>query len=198
MSFREHLVAPDVAETEEIMNNEDRKQDENEANEVPMDTDDNLDEQCNQQHMNKTNVNTEEENETTPITGNFELGDSASKDPEKEVSDFTTNEKEVSDSVNKEKGVSDSVPKEKEVSDSVPKEKEVNDSVPKEEEVFEEPMNLDGMDNGNVRNDDIIIMTVHWIVFSYKESRNNNPIYGCMLPNLSPNLQSVYNNNVAS
>ena len=41
------------------------------------------------------------------------------------------------------------------------------------------------------------------VVSSYKESRNNKPIYGYMLPNLSlsPNLhnvQSVYNNNVAS
>ena len=39
------------------------------------------------------------------------------------------------------------------------------------------------------------------VVSSYKESRNNKPMYGYMLPNLSPNLykvQSVYNNNVAS
>ena len=43
-----------------------------------------------------------------------------------------------------------------------------------------------------------------WVVSSYKESRNNMSMYGCMLPNLnpipSPNLyqvQSVYNNNVA-
>ena len=40
------------------------------------------------------------------------------------------------------------------------------------------------------------------VVSSYKESRNNMPIYGCMLPNLSPSpnlykVQSVYNNNVA-
>ena len=41
------------------------------------------------------------------------------------------------------------------------------------------------------------------VVSSYKESRNNMPIYSYMLPNLipSPNLykvQSVYNNKVAS
>ena len=41
------------------------------------------------------------------------------------------------------------------------------------------------------------------VVSSYKESRNNKPIYGYMLPNLSPSpnlykVQSVYNNNVAS
>ena len=40
------------------------------------------------------------------------------------------------------------------------------------------------------------------VVSSYKESRNNKPIYGSMLPNLSPSpnlykVQSVYNNNVA-
>ena len=39
-------------------------------------------------------------------------------------------------------------------------------------------------------------------VSSYKESRSNKPIYGYMLPNMSPspntyNVQSVYNNNVA-
>ena len=41
------------------------------------------------------------------------------------------------------------------------------------------------------------------IVSTYKESRNNKPMYGYMLPNLSPSpnlykVQSVYNNNVAS
>ena len=39
------------------------------------------------------------------------------------------------------------------------------------------------------------------VVSSYTESRNYKPIYGYMLPNLSPNLykiQSVYNNNVTS
>ena len=41
------------------------------------------------------------------------------------------------------------------------------------------------------------------VVSSYKESRNNKPIYGYMLPYLSPSpnlykVQSVYNNNVAS
>ena len=41
------------------------------------------------------------------------------------------------------------------------------------------------------------------VVSSYKESRNNKPIYGYMLPNLSPSpnlykVESVYNNNVAS
>ena len=41
------------------------------------------------------------------------------------------------------------------------------------------------------------------VVSSYKESRNNKPVYGYMLPNLSPSpnlykVQSVYNNNVAS
>ena len=40
-------------------------------------------------------------------------------------------------------------------------------------------------------------------VSSYKESCNNKPMYGYMLPNLSPSpnlykVQSVYNNNVAS
>ena len=40
------------------------------------------------------------------------------------------------------------------------------------------------------------------VVSSYKESCNNKPIYGYMLPNLSPSpnlykVQSVYNNNVA-
>ena len=40
------------------------------------------------------------------------------------------------------------------------------------------------------------------VVSSYKESRNNMPIYGYMLPNLSPSsitlyqVQSVHNNNV--
>ena len=42
-----------------------------------------------------------------------------------------------------------------------------------------------------------------WVVSSYKESCNNKPMYGYMLPNLSPSpnlykVQSVYNNNVAS
>ena len=42
-----------------------------------------------------------------------------------------------------------------------------------------------------------LIKTV--VVSSYKESRNNKPIYGYMLPNLSPSpnlykVQSVYNN----
>ena len=41
------------------------------------------------------------------------------------------------------------------------------------------------------------------VVSLYKESRNNKPTYGYMLPNLSPNpnlykVQSVYKNNVAS
>ena len=41
------------------------------------------------------------------------------------------------------------------------------------------------------------------VVSSYKESCNNKPMYGYMLPNLSPSpnlykVQSVYNNNVAS
>ena len=41
------------------------------------------------------------------------------------------------------------------------------------------------------------------VVSSYKESRNDKPMYGSMLPNLSPSpnlykVQSVYNNNVAS
>ena len=43
------------------------------------------------------------------------------------------------------------------------------------------------------------------VVFSYKESCNNKPMYGykIMSPNLSPSpnlykVQSVYNNNVAS
>ena len=45
--------------------------------------------------------------------------------------------------------------------------------------------------------------TMRCVVSSYKESRNNKPIYGYMLPNLSPSpnlykVQSVYNNNVAS
>ena len=42
---------------------------------------------------------------------------------------------------------------------------------------------------------------VAMVVSSYKESRNNKPMYmyGYMLPNLSPSpkVQSVYNNNVA-
>ena len=121
---------------EETMNNEERKQDKNEANEEPMETEDgndNLDKQCNQQHMNKTNVNTDEEYE-----------------------------RELSDSANNKKKASDSVTKEKEESNSVIKEEEVTD--------FEEPMNQDeGMNYGNVRNDDIIIMTIHWVVSSYKE-----------------------------
>ena len=41
------------------------------------------------------------------------------------------------------------------------------------------------------------------VVSSYKESCNNKPMYGYILPNLSPSpnlykVQSVYNNNVAS
>ena len=41
------------------------------------------------------------------------------------------------------------------------------------------------------------------VVSSYEESCNNKPMYGYMLPNLSPSpnlykVQSVYNNNVAS
>ena len=45
--------------------------------------------------------------------------------------------------------------------------------------------------------------TLHKVVSSYKESCNNKPMYGYMLPNLSPSpnlykVQSVYNNNVAS
>ena len=41
------------------------------------------------------------------------------------------------------------------------------------------------------------------VVSLYKESSNNKPTYGYMLPNLSPSpnlykVQSVYNNNVAS
>ena len=45
--------------------------------------------------------------------------------------------------------------------------------------------------------------TPFWVFSSYKESRNNMPIYGYMLSNLSPSpnlykVQSVYNNNVAS
>ena len=35
-----------------------------------------------------------------------------------------------------------------------------------------------------------------WVVSSYKESRNNMPIYGYNL-SPSPKVQSVYNNNVA-
>ena len=49
----------------------------------------------------------------------------------------------------------------------------------------------------------LIIYVPLQVVSSYKESRNNKPVYGYMLPNLSlsPNLykvQSVYNNNVTS
>ena len=48
-----------------------------------------------------------------------------------------------------------------------------------------------------------IIINIIWVVSSYKESRNNKPMYGYMSPNLSPSpnlykVQSVYNNNVAS
>ena len=53
---------------------------------------------------------------------------------------------------------------------------------------------------------DLLVYVFHrikGIVSSYKESCNNKPIYGYMLPNLSPSpnlykVQSVYNNNVAS
>ena len=49
----------------------------------------------------------------------------------------------------------------------------------------------------------IVITEGKRVVSSYKESRNNKPMYGYMLPNLSPSpnlykVQSVYNNNVAS
>ena len=49
----------------------------------------------------------------------------------------------------------------------------------------------------------IIIHTHYLVVSSYKESCNNKPMYGYMLPNLSPSpnlykVQSIYNNNVAS
>ena len=45
--------------------------------------------------------------------------------------------------------------------------------------------------------------SVKVVVSSYKESHNDKPMYGYMLPNLSPSpnlykIQSVYNNNVAS
>ena len=49
----------------------------------------------------------------------------------------------------------------------------------------------------------IVITEGKRVVSSYKESCNNKPMYGYMLPNLSPSpnlykVQSVYNNNVAS
>ena len=48
---------------------------------------------------------------------------------------------------------------------------------------------------------DQIFRSVH--IQAYKESCNNKPMYGYILPNLSPSpnlykVQSVYNNNVAS
>ena len=48
----------------------------------------------------------------------------------------------------------------------------------------------------------VITLALKRVVSSYKESCNNKPMYGYMLPNLSPRpnlykVQSVYNNNVA-
>ena len=64
----------------------------------------------------------------------------------------------------------------------------------------------DGMLHGNIRLSlvrNIQGNCIDKVVSSYKESYNNKPMYGYMLPNLSPSphlykVQSVYNNNVAS